>query len=119
MTAAGGGAALHDPDAADPAGGPAPAGLTARSRAPRLRTVLALTRVEASALARSPLRLAGLLAGVAMVWPLTGQTEPLWWNVGWRIGSGQLVIGMTVLVAAQLAAGRARRNAMGEPRIGQ
>ena len=114
MTAAGGGAALHDPDAADPAGGPAPAGLTARSRAPRLRTVLALTRVEASALARSPLILAGLLAGVAMVWPLTGQTEPLWWNVGWRIGSGQLVIGMTVLVAAQLAAGRARRNAMGD-----
>ncbi len=76
--------------------------------------MLALARAEAFLLARSLLILAGLLAGGAVVWLLIGRTEPLWWNVGWRIGSGQLVIGMTVLVAAQLAAGRARRNAMGD-----
>jgi hypothetical protein len=74
--------------------------------------VLALARVEASLLARSLLILAGLLAGGAVVWLLIGPAEPLWWNVGWRIGSGQLVLGMAVLAAAQLAAGRARRNAM-------
>ena len=107
-------------------GGPAPPGADARTRArdqgggvnaaraPRLRTVLALGRVEASLLARSLLVLAGLLAGGAVVWWSLGPAEPLWWNAGWRIGSGQLVLGMAVLAAAQLAAGRARRNAMGD-----
>jgi hypothetical protein len=74
--------------------------------------VLAVARVEASLLVRSLLVLAGLLAGGAVVWLRIGRTEPLWWNVGWRIGVGQLVLGMTVLIAAQLATGRARRNAM-------
>jgi hypothetical protein len=78
------------------------------------RTVLALARVEASLLARSLLVLAGLLAGGGVVWVLIGRAEPLWWNVGWRIGLGQLVLGMAVLVAAQLAAGRARRNGMAD-----
>ncbi|MGH3274016.1 MAG: hypothetical protein ACRDNZ_06770 [Streptosporangiaceae bacterium] len=110
MIATGGGAL---PAAAD-AGDHAPAGLTARSRAPWLRTVLALARVEATLLARSPMVLAGLLAGGAAAWFLIGRAEPLLWNVGWRIGSGQLVIGMAVLVASQLAAGRARRNAMAD-----
>jgi len=76
--------------------------------------VLALGRVEASLLARSLLVLAGLLAGGAVVWWSLGPAEPLWWNTAWRIGSGQLVLGMAVLAAAQLAAGRARRNAMGD-----
>jgi hypothetical protein len=114
MTATGGGPALHGSDAAAPAGDHAPAGVTARSRAPRPRTVLALARVEASLLARSLLLLAGLLAGSAVVWVLIGRAEPLWWNVGWRIGSGQLVLGMAVLAAAQLAAGRGRRNGMAD-----
>ena len=107
-------------------GGPAPPGADARTRArdqgggvnaaraPRLRTVLALGRVEASLLARSLLVLAGLLAGGAVVWWSLGPAEPLWWNAAWRIGSGQLVLGMAVLAAAQLAAGRARRNTMGD-----
>jgi hypothetical protein len=82
------------------------------ARAARLRTVLALGRVEASLLARSLLVLAGLLVGGAVVWLSIGPAEPLWWNAAWRIGSGQLVLGMAVLAAAQLAAGRARRNAM-------
>jgi len=76
--------------------------------------VLALARVEASLQARSLVVVAGLLAGGAVVWLRIGRTEPLWWNVGWRIGTGQLVLGMTVLIAAQLAAGRARRNAMAD-----
>jgi hypothetical protein len=85
---------------------------TARSRAPRLRTALAIGRVEAFLLARSPLVLAGLVAGAAGAWLTIGSTEPLWWNVGWRIGFGQVVLAAAVLVAAQLAAGRAKRNAM-------
>jgi len=112
MTAEGG-PALPALDAGT-AGNHAPAGLAERTRAPRLRTVLALARAEAVLLARSLLVLAGLLAGGAVVWLLIGRTEPLWWNVGWRIGSGQLVLGMAVLAAAQLAAGRARRNAMAD-----
>ena len=78
------------------------------------RTALALAGVEAMLLARSLLVLAGLLAGGAVVWLLIGRTEPLWWNVAWKIGFGQLILGMTVLVAAQLVAGRARRNAMAD-----
>src|SRR5262249_22496786 len=87
-------------------------GRSVQSQAPRLLTVLGLARVEAFMLARSLLILAGLLAGGAVVWLTIRSTEPLWWNVGWRIGFGQVVLGMAVLVAAQLAAGRARRNAM-------
>jgi hypothetical protein len=111
MTATGSEPALHGPDAADPAASYL-RGRTTRSEAPRLRTVLSLARVEASLLVRSLLVLAGLLAGGAVVWLSIRSAEPLWWNFGWRIGLGQVVLGMAVLVAAQLAAGRARRNAM-------
>ena len=114
MTATGGGPALQGADAAAPAGNHARAGRTARSRAPRLRTVLALARVEASLLVRSLLVLAGLLAGGAVVWVLFGPAEPLWWKAAWQIGFGQLVLGMAVLVAAQLAAGRARRDTLAD-----
>src|SRR5262249_25102003 len=89
-------------------------GGVAAARAPRLRTVLALGRVEASLLARSLLVLAGLLAGRAVVLWSLGPAGPVWWDADWRIGSGQLVLGMAVLAAAQLAAGRAPRNAMGD-----
>jgi hypothetical protein len=76
--------------------------------------VLGLASVEASLLVRSLLVLAGLLAGGAVVWVRFGPGEPLWWNAAWRAGSGQLVLGMAVLVAAQLAAGRARRDGMAD-----
>jgi len=112
VTATEGGRAVYGADAADPVGHHAAAGSTARSPAPRLRTVLGLARAEASLLARSLLVLAGLLAGGAALWLAIRSAEPLWWNVGWRIGLGQVFLGMTVLVAAQLAAGRARRNGM-------
>ena len=112
MTASEGGRVVSGAAAAGPAGHRAAPGVTVRSPAPLLRTVLSLARAEASRLARSLLILAGLLAGGAAVWLTIRSAEPLWWNVGWRIGLGQVFLGMTVLVAAQLAAGRARRNAM-------
>jgi hypothetical protein len=93
---------------------PAPAGPTASSRAPRLTTVLGLASKEASLLTRSLLLLTGLLAGAATIWILIDSAEPLWWNVAWKIGFGQLILGMAVLIAAQLAAGRPRRNGMAE-----
>jgi len=114
MTAAEGGPALRGAAAAAPADHGDEARIPARSTAPRLRTVLGLARVEAFLLVRSLLVLAGLLAGGAVVWVLFGPTEPFWWNAAWRIGFGQLVLGMAVLVAAQLAAGRARRDSMAD-----
>ena len=81
---------------------------------PQLRTALVLARVEASLLARGLLLLAGLVAGGAVVWLSFGSAEPLWWITGWRIGFGQLFLAAAVLVAAQLATGRARRNAMAD-----
>jgi hypothetical protein len=74
--------------------------------------VLDLARVEAWLLARSLLVLAGLLAGGFGMWLYFRQTQPLWWDASWRIGWGQLILASTVLAAAQLAAGRARRNGM-------
>ena len=112
MTTTDGGPALSGADAhtraRDHGGG------VAAARAPRLRTVLALGRVEASLLARSLLVLAGLLAGGAVVWVIFGPWEPLWWNAAWEIGDGQFALAIGVLVAAQLAAGRARRDGMAD-----
>jgi hypothetical protein len=112
MTATGGGPALPGAGTAALADGHAPARASARSADVRLRTVLSLATVEASLLARSLLPLAGLIAGGAVVWVLIQTTQPLWWSADWRIGAGQLILAMTVLAAAQLAAGRARRDAM-------
>jgi hypothetical protein len=113
MTAAEGGPALRGAAAA-PADHGDEARIPARPVAPRLRMVLPLARVEAFLLVRSVLVLAGWLAGGAVVWVLFGPAEPLWWNAAWQIGFGQLVLGMAVLVAAQLAAGRPRRDAMAD-----
>jgi hypothetical protein len=110
MTATEGGPALRAAPAAATVGDDGQSRIARRPGTSRLRTVLALAWVEASLLARSLLTLAGLLAGGAVIWLTIRSAEPLWWNVGWRIGLGQVVLGMTVLVAAQLAAGRARRN---------
>jgi len=83
-------------------------------RTSQLGTVLALARVESSLLLRSMLVLAGLLAGGATIWILLGAAEPLWWNAAWKIGFGQLILGVAVLVAAQLGAGRAGRDGMAD-----
>ena len=78
------------------------------------RTVLGLAKVEVSLLARSLLVLVGLLAGGFWFWLYFRQAEPLWWDAAWRIGWGQLILGMAVLVAVQLAAGRACRNGLAD-----
>jgi hypothetical protein len=114
MTATGGGPALDGADAGAPSGDADGSGGTARRGAPRLRTVLALAKAEASLLIRSLLVLAGLLAGGVVIWLFIRSVQPLWWDAGWEIGEGQLVLAMAVLVAAQLAAGRARRDAMSD-----
>ena len=54
------------------------------------------------------------LAGGLVIWLFIRPTEPLWWRADWEIGGGQLVLGLAVLVAAQLAAGRPRRDAMAD-----
>jgi hypothetical protein len=109
MTAAARGPALPGADAL-PATDPVRP--TASAKDVPLRMVLGLARVEASLLARSLLVLAGLIAGGVMVWVLNQTNQPLWWSAGWKIGDGQLVLGLTVLAAAQLAAGRARRDGL-------
>jgi hypothetical protein len=83
-------------------------------RTSQLRTALALARLEALLLLRSILVLAGLLAGGAAISIVIGTAEPLWWNAAWKIGCGQLVLGAAVLCAAQLGAGRARRDGMAD-----
>jgi hypothetical protein len=112
MTATGSGPALPGAGTAALADGHAPASRSARSADVRLRTVLGLAAVEASLLARSLLTLAGLIAGGAVVWLRIQTTQPLWWSAGWQLGAGQLILALTVLAAAQLAAGRARRDSM-------
>lgn len=79
------------------------------------RAVLSLGRIEAFLLARSFLVLAGLLGGGAFVWfEIHHSGQPLWWNTGWQIGSGQLILAVTVLIGAHLATGRARRDGMAD-----
>lgn len=82
--------------------------------ATRLRMALGLARAEGSLLARSVPVAAGLLAGALVIWLFIRSAQPLWWRADWEIGAGQLVLGMAVLVAAQLAVGRPRRNAMAD-----
>jgi hypothetical protein len=123
MTTTDGGSALPGAGAARPAGHHTPAGLPAQPRAPRgpqaprasrRRTVLALARVEAVLLVRSWLVLAGVLAGGVVIWSFLRSAQPLWWDADWEIGEGLLILAMAVLAAAQLAAGRARRDAMAD-----
>jgi hypothetical protein len=113
------GPALHGTDAAAHAGGGS-SGAGSRgaglARSPRLRIVLGLARIEALLMVRSMLVLAGLLAGVLAIWGWfwLNPVQPLWWWADWRIGAAQLFLAMTVLAAAQLAAGRPRRDAMAD-----
>jgi hypothetical protein len=80
----------------------------------RERVVVSLARVEAARLARSPLVLAGLILGGIALWVFIRLGQPMWWNSGWQIGYGQVIISLTVLIAAQLATARARRDGLQE-----
>lgn len=77
-----------------------------------LRAAVALGRVEATLLTRNALVLAGLVGAALVGWYFITKGEPLWWNAGWQIGYGQMILSAIVLAATQLAAGRARRNNM-------
>ncbi|HEY3869646.1 MAG TPA: hypothetical protein VGM10_14890 [Actinocrinis sp.] len=79
-----------------------------------LRAVAGLARVEAWRMARSILVLAGFAAGGLLVWVFTHGTQPVWWNGAWAIGYGQTALSVAVLIAAQLATGRARRDGMSQ-----
>ena len=80
------------------------------------RAVLNLAKVEAWFLVRSPLVLAGLVSGLVTIWAWFwhNPAQPMWWVADWRIGAAQLILAMTVLFAAQLAAGRPRRDGMAD-----
>jgi hypothetical protein len=116
------GAALPGPALPGPAlPGPVPQGAGAAAAGPvmaqpRLRIVLSLARIEAVRIGRGWLVLGGLLGGVLLIgaWYWSGQVQPLWWEAGWRIGGGQLILAMAMLAAAQLAAGRSRRDGMAD-----
>lgn len=84
----------------------------ALTNAGRLRVVLGVARAEGLLLMRSVLVLAGVVGGCAVVWAFNHATPPAWWAAVWEIGSGQVVVASAVLIAAHLAAGRARRNAL-------
>lgn len=114
MNAAAGGPASGGAVAGAAADDAAGSLVTARSRAPKLGTVLRLAKADAWLLSRSLLILAGLLAGGVIIWVFAHPEQPLWWNVAWQIGYGQVFLAMAVLVAAQLAAGRPSRNAMAD-----
>jgi hypothetical protein len=88
---------------------------TTAVRTTAVRTAVSLAVVEGRLLARSALVLGGLVAGAAVVYRFgLGQGQPLWWNAGWGIGYGQQILALAVLAAAQLAAGRARRDGLSE-----
>jgi hypothetical protein len=110
VSLAGGGPVAHAVGSVDSGGASARSRPTPPMRARQLRATLALARIEASLLMRSLLVLGGLLAGAGVVWAVTQHVRPVWWNASWRLGYGQMVLSVTVLVAAHLAAGRAWRD---------
>jgi hypothetical protein len=81
-----------------------------RKRGSNFRTVALLGRTEAARLCRSPLVVAGALMTAALIWWNSRATVPQWsvWNV--QIDSIMLALAGLVLIAAQLAASRVRRD---------
>lgn len=80
----------------------------------RARSVVSLARIEAVHLSRSVPVLSGLMVSGVAMWLITYRSQPLWWSNDWRIGYGQTVISLTVLVGAQLATARSRRDGLQE-----
>jgi hypothetical protein len=69
-------------------------------------------RAEAARLCRSPLVLAGLVIAATLIWWNSRTMVPQWWVWDVQIGSCLLAVAGAVLVAAQLAASRARRDGL-------
>lgn len=74
------------------------------------RVVILAGRAEAARLSRSPLVLAALLVSAVLIWWNSRTAVPDWWVWDVQIDSTLLAVAGAVLVAAQLAAGRARRD---------
>lgn len=88
--------------------------VTARMAVAGPGVLLQAARFEAVRLLRSPLVLAGALASAGFIWWNNFRQVPLWWAADVGIGAGLLLLAGAVLIAAQLAAGRARRDGMTE-----
>jgi hypothetical protein len=92
----------------------------ARSRRTWLRVLLLAGRREARWLTTSPLVLAGLLVSAWLIWlnnrlqayPYAPTPHEFWWYADVSIVSCLLAAAGSVLLATQLAAGRARRDGM-------
>jgi hypothetical protein len=80
----------------------------------RARAIVSLARIEALQLVRNSVVLGGLVAGGVVIWVFIHHSQPLWWNGDWQIGYGQVILSLTVLVAAQLATARSRRDGLAE-----
>jgi hypothetical protein len=76
------------------------------------RVLLQTARFEAVRLTRSPLVVAGALASAGFIWWNNFRQVPLWWAADAGVGAGLLLLAGGVLMAAQLAAGRAKRDGM-------
>jgi hypothetical protein len=74
------------------------------------RVVVLAGRIEAARLCRSPLVLAGLVVAAWLIWWNSRPVVPQWWVWDVQIDSTLLVVAGAVLVAAQLAVGRVRRD---------
>lgn len=67
-------------------------------------------RAEAARLCTNPLVLTGVGVAAALVWWNSRASVPQWWVWEVQIDSTMLVLAGTVLIAAQLAVGRVRRD---------
>jgi hypothetical protein len=76
------------------------------------RMVALAGRAEAARLARSPLVVAGCVIAATLIWWNNRDQVPVWWDADIGVGSGMLAVAGGTLIAAQLAAGRARRDGM-------
>ncbi len=74
------------------------------------RVVVLAGRFEARRLCRNPLVVACLVVAAALIWWNSRLMVPQWWVWDVQIGSILLLVAGAVLVAAQFAAGRVRRD---------
>lgn len=78
------------------------------------RVIALAGRADGIRLCRSPLVLAGVALAALLVWLDSRTLVPQWWVWDVQLGSILLVVAGAVLVAAQLAAGRVRRDGASE-----
>jgi hypothetical protein len=82
------------------------------SRTVTLRVAALAGRAEAARLGRNPLVLVAVLVAAALIWSNSRTMVPQWWVWDVQIGRFLLFVAGAALIAAQLAAGRARRDGL-------